>query len=88
MNLRKALEAARHAAEATHILGAGLIAPGAEAATPFARAMASAAHLRRVRLPCTWCGANERPVREYLDALDANNPVAEDALEEVHNTAR
>jgi transposase len=29
-----------------------------------------------------------RAVREYLDALDANNPVAEDALEEVHNTAR
>ncbi|WP_145759834.1 IS1182 family transposase [Variovorax atrisoli] len=28
-----------------------------------------------------------RAVREYLDALDANNPVAEDALEEVHDTA-
>jgi transposase len=28
-----------------------------------------------------------RAVREYLDALDANNPVTEDALEEVHDTA-
>lgn len=26
-------------------------------------------------------------MREYLDALDANNPVTEDAGEEVHDTA-